>query len=184
MKKTIYRPALLLAAIAPFAAACATGGGLPNDATAVVTPLTLEPPPIYALLGYRRELELTSEQVAALDAVAQEVQDENRPLVRELHERTRERSRQPGLMIVTAEGEPVLDEIRANQRRAGEAVAGILDEDQRSTVCELFARNRPGAAASNRGQTRAVADAAPRDPRMMQPAGWYWCVQERSAAVD
>lgn len=181
MKKTIFGPALLIGALAPLAAACATGGGLPNDATSVVTPLTLEPPPIYALLGYRRELELTSEQVAALDAIAQEVQDDNRPLVRELQEATRERSRQPGLMIVTSDGEPILEEIRANQRKAGEAVAEVLDETQRAAVCELFDRTRNGARRSS-GAARTAN--VTRDPRVMQPAGWYWCTQERSASVE
>jgi hypothetical protein len=54
----------------------------------MVSPLTLEPPPIYALLGYRTDLELTSEQVAALDSVAEEARDESAPLLRELEERT------------------------------------------------------------------------------------------------
>jgi hypothetical protein len=169
--------ALLLTMVVPLASGCAANSGLPNNGMAMVTPLSLEPPPIYALLGYRRDLDLTSDQVAALDAIAQEVQEENRPLVRELQENSRERARQPGIMVVTPEGEPILDEIRANQRRAGEAVAALLDEEQRATVCRLFDRNRPGTRGAPARPAAAQATAGSPDRREFDPIGWYWCAE-------
>jgi hypothetical protein len=164
-----------LTLIAPLVAAC--GGGAPRagiDPNTFVTPLTLEPPPIYALLGFRRDLELSSEQVAALDSIAQAAQEEIRPLVRELQDHGRERPRQPGTIDVGTAGQPVLEEIREKQRRTVEAVAEVLSEQQRETVCRLFDRSRTGSRAQPRGSAGAAHDDA-QSRGMPVPVGWHWC---------
>jgi hypothetical protein len=167
----------LTLAVAAFAmTACAASTGLPPDAV-VVTPLTLEPPPIYSLLGYRADLELTSEQIAALDSIGQAVRDENRELIEELRRSSAERRNMGGALVVSEEGRPVLEAIRENQREAVNAVSRLLDETQRDRVCELSnrdnARNRPEASArqarSRRGAPNLEGDA------LQRPIGWNWC---------
>lgn len=160
------RKAVCVLAILPLAA-CGTAR-IPSDAVAVVTPLSLGPPPIYSLLGYRQELDLTSEQVAALDSIAQAVQAENRELVEEL--RKASEGNRSGLMVVRPNGEPILQEIQANHRQAGEAIEKLLDEEQKASVCELFERPDQG----RRGEGGRRRQAQP-DPRYLQPAGWPWC---------
>jgi hypothetical protein len=182
--KITHLPALLvLLAVVPIVGACAANPGSATDPVPLVTPLSLEPPPIYALLGYRRELELTSEQVTSLDRIAQGIQEENRPLVRELQGAARERSRQPGVLIVDSpEAERILEEIRANQRKAGDAVAELLDEDQRATVCRLWTRDEAvRGRGAERAQRDATTDGSGRGP--LARAGWPWCEGERSASA-
>ena len=68
MKHIMHVSALVLAI-----AACSSGPRGPGDSDGAFSPLTLEPPPVYALLGYRADLDLTSQQVAALDSIAEAV---------------------------------------------------------------------------------------------------------------
>ena len=150
-------------------AACGGRRG-PADLEGLVTPLTVEPPPIYAIIGARTDLALTSEQVAALDSIAMTVQVTNRPLIEEL-QAISPRARRGGAWRVTDEGEPILEEIRANGREAGEGVHTLLTEDQRSKVCVLFERT------TSRG--RQGPGAPPPDSAALNRPGaaprWYWC---------
>ncbi len=156
--------------------ACAATGSLPPNAV-VVTPLTLEPPPIYSLLGYRSELNLTSEQVAALDSIAQAVRDENRELVAELRQTSGERRGQSGAMVVSEEGRPVLESIRENQLAAVDAVSRLLDESQRAEVCRLSTRENQRRGAAQGRQPRQQEQLDPVDERsaLQRPVGWNWC---------
>jgi hypothetical protein len=155
-----------------------TACGSPRSAPpagSMITPLSLGPPPIYALLGYRQELALTSEQVAALDSIAQSAQEQNRPLISQLQAASRERARQPGFFEVTPEAQPILDEIRANQRGAADAVAELLTEDQRGTVCRVFDPTRRSPNARARQPARTVANDTVQARMMGGPTGWHWC---------
>jgi hypothetical protein len=169
----------LLSLTVPFLAGCGGQAAQGTQPANIVTPLTLSPPPIYALLGFRRELDLTSHQVAALDSIAQTVEDENRPLVRDLQAQSRDRARQAGVFEINPVTEPILEEIRANQRRAGEGVAALLNEEQQQTVCRLFDRSsqRPGGRPQQAAPARQTAG-----PAATRPVGWHWCAPNAERA--
>lgn len=166
--------------------ACASAGALPPNAV-VVTPLTLEPPPIYSLLGYRSDLHLTSEQVAALDSIALAVRDENRELVAELRQASSERRNQSGALVVTEQGRPVLQAIRDNQLAAVDAVSQLLDESQRAEVCRLSTRenerDRRGATERRAPRRPEPSDSLDERGALQRPVGWSWC-QASAADAD
>jgi len=161
--------------IAGAMAACSGGPRSFEQMDGFVTPLSVEPPPIYALMGFRAELGLSSEQVAGLDEIAIEVQDLNRPHLDDLQQNVRRASREPGVFRVTPETEPVVEEIRTNNLRASEAVAGLLTEAQRAEVCDLFQRGqlarRRGSANAEPVRADSVAPAAARTRSTI----WHWC---------
>jgi hypothetical protein len=167
----------LLALSAASFSACAGGGSQEAPAPEpdpFVTRVMLEPPPIYAIIGYRRELDLTSEQVSALDSVAQSVQERNRPLVQQLMAASRERPRQPGTLEVSVAGESVLEQIRGNQREASESVESLLTDDQKASVCRLFDPAERRGTAERRPQERGRGRDSRRAARA-RPAVWHWC---------
>jgi hypothetical protein len=166
--KKIAPTAYLLLLTAPLFAACAVNPRVPMDPNTTVTPLSLSPPPIYALLGFRRELDLTSDQIAALDDLAQNVQAENADLLKSLQAQSRERQRQPGFYNLLPQGIPLLEEVRENYREAGEAVLRVLEPEQRTTVCRLFGPDRASRFASRAG-------AAPEIDPLTNPVAWAWC---------
>ena len=73
-------------------------GNGPNMPT-MVTPLMLEPPPIYSILGFRDKIQLTSAQITSLDSIATWVHDQNVPLIQELREKASPTRNQVGLVI-------------------------------------------------------------------------------------
>lgn len=131
---------VLLTACAPRPVA-EPGANAANERT-MVLPLALEPPPVYALIGYRDRLELTSEQVTALDSTAQAVRDENAPLIDELEEKAFTSTRAPGILQVNPPERPLLEKIRGNNRAALERVAAVLNPEQKTEVCELYEEDR------------------------------------------
>jgi hypothetical protein len=142
-----------------------------GDMEGLLTPLTVEPPPIYAIIGARADLMLTSEQVARLDSIAVAVQAVNRPLIEDLEEVSP--PARTGARRLTDAGEPILEQIRANTRQASEQVHGLLTEGQREEVCELFNR-RPGRAGPGAPPRQAPADSVATGRFGMGPR-WYWC---------
>lgn len=148
----------------------------PADAPGVVTPLTLSPPPVYALLGYRQELSLTSEQISALDAVAERVRDRNAPLVDSLRSLGDRGGR--GFITIDARTEPILERVRESNRVAAEEVREVLSEEQESTTCRLFAESRrrgmEGRAPGRRPRGGMMPDSAARGPGVGALA-WPWC---------
>lgn len=175
-------------AVCALLAVAACGRGIdPNDPTAMVPPLALEPPPIYALLGYRSDLELTSEQVSALDSIAQAVDDSTRAAVAELRRASSENSRYRGMVPITDESRPLLNQVREHHRRAALAVQEVLDEEQEAEVCRLYEpdraerermRGREGirrAQGDDRIRARLGADSLLMTPRSF----WSWCPSER-----
>lgn len=141
------------------------------DMEGLLTPLTVEPPPIYAIIGARADLELTSEQVARLDSIATSVQSVNRPLIEDLEDVSP--PSRSGARRLTDEGEPILEQIRANSRQASESVHALLTEDQREEVCDMFNR-RPGRDGPGAPQRRASPDSLAPARFGMGPR-WYWC---------
>src|SRR5690606_22712918 len=84
-------------------------------------------PPVYALLGERETIGLTSAQIAALDSLAIWLATTNRPLLEELSERGVRRNdgptQEPGVARL---GPPLLEEIGANNEAAEAAIQGLL----------------------------------------------------------
>ena len=157
-----------------------TGGPGPDSGpAAAVTPLTLEPPPIYALLGYRAELELESEQVTRLDSLANWVREENARLVDSLRSAGSQAAQNRRAMVVDESTEGLLEQVRANNRRAGEAVGEVLTEEQRATVCRLYERGRRGEAARREERARERDRREPEADSTAVPLRgsrlWPWC---------
>lgn len=155
--------------------ACATGPAPEGPAPTLVTPTMLQPPPIYALIGHRDRLELTSEQIEQLDSIAVNLEDRNEDLIDELEERSMPTRNQSG-MVVDEEGKPVLEEIRDNNRKASEAVGRLLTSDQQESTCELFdlddERRRDRRRPRVRGADEEAADSI---WAMLESGVWPWC---------
>lgn len=159
-------------------------GPAPDPATAprAVTPLGLEPPPIYSLLGFRQEIGLTSEQITRLDSIAEAVRQENAPLAQQLRERNPPRAQQRGLILVDSASQPLLNRLRENNLRAAEAVGELLTLEQKETACRLFDRRRDTAALRRQEADRARATQR-RTPGGLsvdsilglRPGSWIWC---------
>ena len=188
MKKTVFLGALLLAA------ACGP-----------VTPEPLSPveeawrsaqgPSVYALLGYRDTLGLSTEQVMTLDSVAEALQERNRPLADSLREITRSRGggpvREPRTDLEREAFTRLAGRIGANNRAAASTIEGALTPGPRRLVCELQGGRRPGmgrdsARARGRGPGGPPPGGARRSfPGMAgdslgsfrRPGGWPWCAR-------
>jgi hypothetical protein len=174
---------LLLVLVAGLAA-CATAESAGPVAT-LVTPVSLTPPPIYSLLGYRAELDLTSEQVIALDSIAQRTQRENAALVQELRQLSVDRSRGgPVVLQVQPEGVPVLERIRESNRGALQEVETVLTAEQQEASCRVARQSRGRDVRSERArqeaqrqQSRRAPGVVPADTLMggMRGRIWPWC---------
>jgi hypothetical protein len=176
-------PLFIAAACGGQAATEGTGG--PGQFRTTVLPLALEPPPVYSLLGYRDRLGLTSEQVTALDSIAIAVREANAPLITELEQRAILNARAPGVLQVNPSERPLLDEVRENNRAAIEGVAELLTEEQQSSVCDLYQRDRSSGqfrrAPPPQGQSE---DAFRRGTTVREDTSlivraftaWPWCI--------
>jgi len=171
--KKIAVPAYLLLFAAPLVGGCTMTPRTPMDPNTTVTPLSLTAPPIYALLGFRRELKLNSDQVVMLDSIAGSVQRENAARVADLQKYSRERQRQPGFFDLLPEAVPLFEEIRSSYREVGEAVKDLLDREQQTTVCRLFDRDRQSRLAA-RGSAPRVQRSEEVEA-ILNPAPWTWC---------
>ncbi|HEU0012203.1 MAG TPA: hypothetical protein VFQ45_00895, partial [Longimicrobium sp.] len=131
-----------------------------------------EPPPVYALLGARDELGLTSRQVLALDAIAERLERDNEPLYRKLS--------QPPVPapvvaeLTTALAKPVRAarvrrQLAQNNRRAYDEVRAVLTPEQHARVCGLGASRAPAIA-------RAFAGG-----RQRARSPWPWCAEPAPA---
>jgi hypothetical protein len=141
---------------------------LPEDAPVAER---VSPPPVHALLGHRAELNLTSEQIAALDSIGQAVfavGDSIRAQLVERHAQQRGR-RDPRATPAFLESVAALSE---HNRQAQEAVQDVLTDEQEARVCELFARDRRRASPPRqRADRNGRAAQIPVTPG----AVWSWC---------
>lgn len=159
----------------------------PANMRLTVVPLALEPPPVYALIGYRDRLDLTSQQVTTLDSLATAVRDENGALVDSLETRAIVNNRQPGVLQVNPSERPILDRIRANNRTVIDRVAELLNAEQETAVCELYEED---IREANRRRPRTPVDPwnnRTRDTRADSAlvvrgfSVWPWCQTTRAA---
>ncbi len=179
-----------LSALLVLLAGCARASG-PADDPRIVTPLTVEPPPIYALLGYS-ELSLQSAQIAALDSIAEAVRERNAPLVDSLQS-IGDRSRR-GFFQVDERTEPILERIRESNRGAVESVREVLTDEQESATCRLFQQERERRRGERGGGRAGGERRGPGSPmlpdsvarRMGGALVWSWCATppaDRGAAA-
>lgn len=147
-----------LAGLIALCAACGPGtpepdGPAPEQAGEAY--LLRDAPPIYALLGYRDQLQLTSEQVIALDTIARRMEEATAPLRQHL----------PRAGEQAAVPTEVVAQITANRRRAAEGVHEVLTPEQREQVCRLFSADRT-AGPPRQGEPTVT------------PPQWFWCAPE------
>lgn len=165
--------------VLPVLAACGSGGAPAGAPPALVTPTMLQPPPIYALIGHRDRLDLTSEQIESLDSIAVGLRAQNDSLVDALQDRAVPSRNQMGF-LVDDEGRPILEQIRDNNRDASTAVGRVLSEEQQAETCDLF--QPPGSARSRNTRPRVRgADPSAADSiwRALESRIWPWCGQPR-----
>jgi hypothetical protein len=154
----------------------------PAHAPRAVPPTALEPPPVYSLLGFRQEIGLSSQQVSALDSVAEAVRRENAPIVQQLRERNPARAEQRGFIVIDSAAQPLLEQLRENNRSAVAAVGEILNPQQRTAACRIFDQSRRDRmsrqsrqaqeAREREARTRARVDRIEIDTR---GGPWTWC---------
>ncbi|HEX8696456.1 MAG TPA: hypothetical protein VF746_28820 [Longimicrobium sp.] len=148
------------------------------------------PPPVYALLGYRDRLALSSAQVNALDSIGAWLDTANRPLLAQLGElRDGDRSRRrPGGAGSARPGDrawPILLRLAENNGAAATRVRAVLSAEQRERVCELFAllheRRAPRGGRSAPSLARQTGPGAPGGAaygfREGRGPAWPWCTK-------
>ncbi|HET7229772.1 MAG TPA: Spy/CpxP family protein refolding chaperone [Longimicrobium sp.] len=146
--------ALLLAACGGGQAPAPRAGGNPRPLTArdsaerrlMEAYRGAQMPSVYALIGARERLKLTSAQVTALDSIAEAAREMNRPIADSLRSLTNSGNggpiRQPRGEFQTARSVPLLQRIGQNNRRAMEAIQAQLTPEQRTAVCTLAREQR------------------------------------------
>lgn len=142
-----------------------------------VNPLALEPPPVYSLLGYRDRLELTSEQVESLDSIAQAVKRSTDPIIDSLRAVADARGgRARGIIPITDETRPLLEEVRERNFGAARAVQEVLTDEQEDGVCRIVDRRWQEETRRSRETDRRIPEIAQRDSALFMPLrGWPWC---------
>lgn len=164
--------------------ACSSAAAPEGPPPSFVTPTMLQPPPIYALIGHRDRLELSSEQIDDLDSIAVGLKEENDALIDELQEVSTSSRNEAGL-IVDEEGRPVLEQIRDNNREAAEAVGRMLTARQQTTTCDLFSLNDEDTRRRRRPRVRgADPEAADSIWRALEARTWPWCANPEGGAEE
>jgi hypothetical protein len=144
-------------------------------------------PPVYALIGERQDLNLTSAQVTTLDSIGVALAASNQPALTQIQ------SMQPtgGFRRTSAadveRARPLIDSIRENNRRAQQRVQALLTEQQRTDVCKMYApdraeqRRRESAQREARQQPRGRFEA---DTMMatLFSGPWSWCGRQGAIA--
>lgn len=163
-------------------------GSSASSPTPEVSPTSraLQPPPVSALIGYRTSLELTSEQVTAIDSIGEATRRRNSVLFAKLRE-PRERRGAPVDTTGPDAPQTILRQIRASNREAGEAVGQVLNETQRTRACELFGRTRTDRMErmrepDGRPPRRARGELA--DSLFAPSQTWPWCQSTPGAPAD
>jgi hypothetical protein len=152
-------------------------------------------PSVYALIGARERLKLSSAQVTALDSIAEAVREQNRPFADSLRRFTRSPNGGP-MRIPSNDAQrrdftAILQKMGANMRTAVAAVQALLDAEQRTAACALALEERQGRGSRTDGRGRVGGmDGAGgfgggrgmrgmmRDSLGSRAGGWPWCASE------
>jgi hypothetical protein len=141
---------------------------------------------VYALIGQREKLGLTSAQVTALDSIGVHIDRANAPLMSRLRElRGEYGGRRNAPRPDSEELQPTLEQLRRNNQQAVEGVRNVLTAQQRTTTCELARESARDAmrdrrdefAQRNRGrQPGRMRDGMAADSALAwnRPV-WTWC---------
>lgn len=166
MKKILILGVVLLAGCA------STENTAPAPAAEQPLEVRTEPPPIYALFGYREQLELTSEQISTLDSIARAAQIENDTVLARIRQRAEEREEEIDLTL--------LSQLTDVNLRTAERVGEVLTEEQRARVCELFEETRRERAEAAARPRRTDRRSSREDTPVLQHAirTWPWCEVE------
>lgn len=127
--------------------------------------------PVYALLGLREELELTSAQVVALDSIGLQLQRRNTPISQRLPAPGARPTR--GVQVDTA----ALRQLRENRRAAATGVQEVLTEAQQTRVCEIYRRRDAQTRREVRQQPTTRGGVL-----LTRPPVWPWCVATTAAS--
>jgi hypothetical protein len=173
---------LTLVCVAFAAAGCASTGAPPGSAGTVGddSERAAAVPPLYALLGEREALDLTSSQIAALDSIGTWLSSANGPLIDELFERGILRGDDPVLRDtdpprIDRDGRPLLVEIGANNDAAEAAIQGILTDEQQTEVCRVFRRERRDRLSEVPRSTARLGVATGFGSPDVANYVWPWC---------
>lgn len=155
-------------------------------------------PSVYALIGARERLKLTSAQVTALDSIAEAVREQNRPLTDSLRRFSRSGNggpiRLPSNDAQRRDFTAILRAMGENNRRAIDAIQARLTAEQRTSVCTMLQEERGqrfggmdrrggfGGGGGGRGGGR-YGGGRGMPPEMMGDSlgtrtgfgGWPWC---------
>lgn len=176
----------VLVLIAAALAACTAGPRAQNGVQpTLITPIMLEPPPIYALFGFRERLQLTPEQITRLDSIAIAVKERNDLLIDTLQARAATARNQAGLVVADSASRMALHQIRESNRQAARSVGEVLNATQQQTACQIFGeqdeeresrrremRRRMGSGTMTRRTREAQADSL---NAMLPGRVWPWC---------
>jgi hypothetical protein len=125
--------------------------------------------PVYALIGLRQDLGLTSEQVVALDSIGLQLQQRNTPIARRLPAPGARPER--GQQVDTV----ALRQLRENRRAAAVEVQQVLSEEQQTRVCEIY-RQREVQARGGAARPAPRQQTGRGGVTITRPPVWPWCV--------
>ena len=146
----------------------------------------IQTPPVYALLGQREKLGLSSAQVTALDSIGMHIDRANAPLMSRLRELRGEYGGRRGAPRPNDEElQPTLEQLRTNNRQAMEGVRNVLTPQQRTTACEMARESSREAMRDRRGESAQRGGDRPYGARRGGMAAdsalawsrpvWTWC---------
>ncbi|HEV2149409.1 MAG TPA: Spy/CpxP family protein refolding chaperone [Longimicrobiaceae bacterium] len=143
-------------------------------------------PPVYALIGQRQDLNLTSAQVTALDSIGAALQRQNSPMLTELRELQQASGgfrRRPS-PEATERARPLIDSLRENNRTAQEAVRALLSEEQRTRVCRISGPDRDDARRRQARQQQQPRQRGigPDTTVNVFRGPWTWCGNRGTSA--
>jgi hypothetical protein len=139
-------------------------------------------PSVYGLIGERERLELTSDQVEALDSIGNWLATENRKLEKDLDDKG------IGVAVLLADtlGEvngrrvsdaalETVEKYRSAHDSASDGVEALLTVEQRAEVCRVEEELSRSRAADRRRQ---------RWSSVMGQSMWKWCVTEPETSAQ
>src|SRR5690606_16120736 len=113
-------------------------------------------PSVFALIGNRAELELSSHQIEALDSIGEWLARTNSPIDEQLRRMgvapfSPGPAMRGGRMQIPEEAEPLREQIRQNNRQAMTGVGEQLTPEQKQRICERRERRPVPGAREGRG---------------------------------
>lgn len=167
-----FSPLVLLSLITMLTACAGSGEPPPGELPIAAAPLS--GPSVYALLGEREDLGLTSAQISALDSIGTWLSTANRELRDDVGGVRRDRTSPDDLPEATRSA---LDRIRDNNAQAMRGIEATLTPDQRDSVCRMERERR-----ERRAEERSDRPDRPQPTRgrfdVRGPGGemlWSWC---------